>query len=128
MGVIDTGKELAKLAQQLGNIEVQQKVIDLQGEILEMQEQMQQLRQERDELRSTQQIDAQLVLRNNAYWRESAPESRRGPFCTKCWSTEQRLIPMVVDEGGGQYCPGCKGYFPGSSSPHPEPTDGRNYY
>lgn len=116
MGVIETGKEIAKLAQQLGSIEIQQKVIDLQAGIIEMQEQMQKLRQERDALKSMQQIDDELVLRENAYWRDAAPESRRGPFCTNCYDADRKLIRLKIREDGEQRCPQCNQIFPTTES------------
>ncbi|MBN2132506.1 MAG: hypothetical protein JW741_23595 [Sedimentisphaerales bacterium] len=116
MSIIETGKEIAKLAQQLGSIEIQQKVIELQNEVLAMQGELQQLRSENTELKDRSRIDDELELRENAYWRPSAPVTRQGPFCKTCWDTQKLMVSLNVREDGHQDCPSCKGQFPTSES------------
>lgn len=116
MGIIDTGKELAKLAQQLGSVEIQQKVIDLQSDILTLQEDLQRLRKENEDLKDLKKIDNELELRDNAFWRPSAPETRQGPFCTRCWSKDKVLMALLVSETGHQRCSECNGEFPTEGS------------
>lgn len=116
MGILDTGKDLAKLAQQLGNIEIQHKVIDLQGEVLAMQEELQGLRTENAALKDQKQTDGELELRENAYWRPSAADTRQGPFCKTCWDTQERLVSLNIREDQHQFCPSCEGQFPTTES------------
>lgn len=116
MGIIETGKEIAKLAQQLGSIEIQQKVIELQSAVLEMQDELQRLRAENAELKDRRRIDEELELRENAYWRPTAPTTRQGPFCKTCWDTKTQLVSLNIREDGHQTCPACKGQFPTTAS------------
>ena len=111
MGVIETGKEIAKLAQQLGSIEIQQKVIDLHGEILQLQEDLQQLRKENTSLKDIAKIDKELILEDNAYLRPSAAKTRQGPFCKRCWDVDRKLVSHDVRDDGFLQCPGCNQIF-----------------
>lgn len=111
MGAIETGKEIIKLAQQLGSMEIQQKVIELQSQVLELQETVQTLRKENDELKSVEQIDDELVLDDNAYWHKTAPESRQGPFCMTCWDANRKKVRLVVRRDGLMTCKNCSSTF-----------------
>lgn len=111
MGIIQTGKELAKLAQQVGSIEIQQKVIEVQGQVLAIQEEVQQLRDENTELKNVEKIDHELRLHKNAYYRDSAPETRRGPFCKRCWDVNQKLVNLDAQAIGSHFCMECKNSF-----------------
>lgn len=119
---IDKAKELAKLAQKLDNIEIIQRVLDVQGELLKVQEEVQSLRRENEDLKNSEKIDGELVLRENAYWRDSAPESRRGPFCARCWPVEHKLVPVVVRSDGFKKCPNCEATFKLNGYTEPGPA------
>ena len=108
---IDKAKDLAKLAQKLDNIEIIQQVLDVQSELLKVHEELQALRKENEELKNIEKIDAQLVLRDNAYWQDSAPETRRGPFCMRCWDAERKKVTLVVRNDGLQRCKNCDKTF-----------------
>jgi hypothetical protein len=119
---IDKAKDLAKLAQKLDNIEIIQRVLDVQGELLRVQEELQALRTENEELKSAERIDQDLVLRDNAYWHESAPESRKGPFCARCWPVDRKLVPVVVRSDGFKTCPNCEATFQRNGYTEPGPA------
>jgi hypothetical protein len=100
MGIIDSTKELAKLAQQIGNIEVYNQVIALQSQVMEL---MSDNMKARDELRASQ--DEIRTLRDNAelakslnhdgerYW--LTKDGRKdGPFCSTCWDIDSKLVRM----------------------------------
>ena len=118
MNPLDTAKTLFKLAQQIDNIEITQHVINLQQDIMQMQESMGSLQKENEELKNLKAINEELELKENAYWRPSAPETRQGPFCIQCWSQYEILQPLVVSDIGHQTCPNpdCDGDFPTTES------------
>lgn len=112
-------QKLLKIAQQSDNVQIMGLACDLQTELTHVREENEQLRKEIDGLKNWKQIDDELELRDNAYWRPSAPnETRRGPFCIRCWSHERVLQPLLVSEMGHQSCPApdCGGQFPTEAS------------
>ena len=111
MGIIQTGKELAKLAQQFGNIEIKQKVIEVQEQVLAIQDEVQKLRQENEELKNVAKIDSELRLHENAYYRDGAPDTRRGPFCKRCWDVDSKLVNLDDQATGSYFCMECKNSF-----------------
>ena len=115
MGVIEIGRDLANLARQLGSVNIQQG-IELQAEVLTMQEKLQSLRAENTALKDLCQIDGELELRENAYWRPTAAKTRQGPFCRSCWDTRQLLVVLNIHEDGHQSCPSCSRQYPTSES------------
>ncbi len=117
MGAIETGKEIVKLAKHLGNIEIQQKVIELQGEILDLQQELQTLRKDKEDLKDASSIDKDLYLKDGAYFRRSLPaDSRKGPFCTRCWDTQRKLVTMHSTEDSALWCGECKHAYPTDAS------------
>ncbi|MFC1461489.1 hypothetical protein ACFLQR_03100 [Verrucomicrobiota bacterium] len=116
MGVIEKGKKLFKLAQQIGSIEIQQNVIELQSDILELQEEVQSLRKENEELNDNKKIDDELILQDNAYWRTTGEQTRKGPFCTRCWDTDKKLVNLTAIGRQHPICPTCEKIFPTEQS------------
>jgi len=114
MGIIETGKEIGKLAQQLGNMPIQQKVIDLQGELLNVQEELQRLRQENAELKNVEKINAELRKDENCYRRPGARHV--GPFCIRCWDVDRKLVNLDVTSCLHPVCPACDKAFSSAES------------
>ena len=115
MGMIETtiakAKELFDLAKKADNIEIQQRVLDLQSDMLELQNEHQAVMRENEALKAARQLDSELIIRENAYWRDDAPETRQGPFCTKCYDVDGKLIRLKIREDHAQRCPSCGGFF-----------------
>jgi regulator of replication initiation timing len=100
MGVIETATELAKLAQQIGNIEVYEKVIALQSQVMELisanmglREELQPLKNELRRLTDRTEIAKTLKPEDNNYY-TYVDGKRDGPFCTVCWDVDNRLVRM----------------------------------
>lgn len=69
---------------------------------------------ERDSLRSKRPASpepAALAFRSNAYWNDVTNE---GPFCSRCWDAERKLIRLTLTESMHPKCANCKEYFPSS--------------
>lgn len=108
--------KILKVAQQSDNTPLISLVTDLQAQLEHARNESEELRKENKDLKEWKKIDAELELRDNAYWRPSALETRQGPFCTRCWPKDKVLIPLLVRETGHQTCPQCKGEFPTAAS------------
>jgi hypothetical protein len=108
MAVFNELKSIAKVLQEVGKIELYQRIIDVSEKLREMQTRIDELEADNKELRSKLKIKGNLVPENNMYWLEKE-ERRDGPFCTNCWDSEEILMRLhKSDSHGGIQCPKCK--------------------
>lgn len=107
MSILSDTKELVKLIQQLGNVDLYQKIVNLQSEILELTE-------ENRNLKERLQKKEKMVFRKPFWYREGDET----PHCPKCWEAEEKTIHLIgpsdSDIGPSYECPHCKQFF------HPE--------
>jgi hypothetical protein len=139
-----TIKNLAKVAQDAGKIDLYQQIIDLQGAILEaiqengrvviensrLTREVERLKQELDEVRREQTDNSTLEYRSdNAYWRIIDGKQTDGPFCAKCKEDEGKLIHMTARGNGFTCCVSCghcintPGYVPPTRTSGMVPLD-----
>lgn len=109
MGIVDTAKEVAMLVQKLDNVELLPQMLDLQAQLGDMLEERRSLREENADLRATLTARAMAEFRDNAYWKPVEGAKPEGPFCTKCFAADDKLVPMHFLQGNGHHvCPNCK--------------------
>ena len=68
-------------------------------------------------------IKEKLIPENNAYWLKGENDSKDGPFCTRCWDKDNKLIRLYSSPQRDLFgrCPECDNIFqikPGSYSPY----------
>jgi len=109
MGIIDTAKDLIKLAQLSDNADFIQQVFNLQREALEMQEELNALREELRSLKNKESERNELTFKDGLYWKfdEGDNEPKEGPFCSKCMDVEGLKVNMQIDHEGAYACPNC---------------------
>ncbi len=95
--VINTLKESEKL-------DYIRKIIDVQQQINDLINENQWLKKEKDRLDRKLEVWNQLKFEDDAYWLKGKSDGMQGPYCPKCYSTEQKLVPMVKH---GEECPNC---------------------
>ncbi len=93
MGLWETSKNVLEAIKKVATVEVQQQVIDLQAGILEMQERLSTLQQENQDLLEKLTIAGTLDYKDGCYRRTSG--SDQGPFCSRCWDAEKKLIHLT---------------------------------
>lgn len=49
-----------------------------------------------------------LSFRDNMYWGQGADD---GPYCSRCYDAERKLIRLIREGGYKPRCPNCKNYF-----------------
>jgi hypothetical protein len=107
MSIYQAAKDALKIARQLGNVELQQQLLDLQAQALELQEENAGLRREKAELEEQLALQGELLPDEGIYWRVEG-QTRDGPFCSRCWDVEGRLVRLHVAGLDGWFrCPGC---------------------
>lgn len=98
MGVLSEVKSAVELAKETGNPELRQALLDAQGKVQEMYDQLLGLREENQALRERieglreeltvkqdlRTVGDVYVLEEDGGW--------RGPFCTRCWDVDRRLV------------------------------------
>lgn len=106
MGALENLKDAVKLAQQLGSIELQQKLIEAQQASLELQEENGKLRKRVSELEDATATRASLEFRDDVYWRVGGV-GEEGPFCSVCFDVRGKLVRLHTR---GQYwsCLNCE--------------------
>ncbi|WP_139209622.1 hypothetical protein [Paenibacillus sp. NFR01] len=67
-------------------------------------EQNNNLKAEVRELRDKLEIQEKLVFRKNKYWISDV----EGPFCSKCWDVDKKLVRHQDLHDGYYMCPNCK--------------------
>lgn len=110
MGIVDTIKDTIGIVQKIDNIELYQKLIELQQQAWALVDENRLL----TERLSTH---AALTVRDNAYW-----NGEDGPFCTRCWDGEYKLVHLHVRRGFWPLCPACKTVAPDPTRPTPRPS------
>src|SRR5262245_56084994 len=110
MGAIDNIKDVAKLLQALGNVDLIQKMIGVQSDFLELLDKNHRLQEENRDLRERIRVnlkqDELLAKRrhqHNTYWVETD-----GPYCTGCWDSKDKVVRMATWCNGHAECPVCK--------------------
>ncbi len=114
MGIFDTMKETVALLQKVDNLPLYRKVLELQNQINELVEENRRLK---DRLGTRD----QLTFRKNAYWRADD-----GPFCSRCWDSETRLVRLHTQQGYKPQCPSCGTVASDPDQPPPKPIQRRS--
>ncbi len=130
MGVLETIKDAVKLAQKLGNVEIAQALIDAQQAALDLMGENQSLRDEVARLNEALELQGTVKYDDGAYWTENG--DRDGPFCTKCWDVDQKLVRMKHTHTEWFHCPNCETRCeipsgPGAT-PSPPPQQPPDFY
>ena len=107
MSIIDNVKDLAKLAQEFGKIELYQKAVDLMSQVTELAHENFELKHELADLKQRNEIGGSLLFVRNVYWRK-IDGKMEGPFCSCCWDAEGKLMRLQQRPMFGPTCPICK--------------------
>ena len=107
MSIIDNIKSVASLIQKADNIELYRKILDLQYEAMELVQQNNELRNQLIELKEKLSTQDSLVFKNNKYWKKIDDNKHDGPFCSKCWDVDKKLVRHNNHNSGYMSCPNC---------------------
>jgi len=76
MGMVETFKDLLKLADSVNNLDLYKKVVELQDSVIELQEENRLLKETIGKMDERQDVVSYLV------------EQLDGPFCMRCWDAD----------------------------------------
>ncbi|KYH35844.1 hypothetical protein CLTEP_02370 [Clostridium tepidiprofundi DSM 19306] len=110
MDIIDNIKTVVKTLQQMDNLELNRQIIDIETKVMELIEENKEIKRCNEELREKLKIKENLEFENNMYWIKEKDKTI-GPFCTRCWDNEKKLLRLhKKDDGWGTIymeCPEC---------------------
>jgi regulator of replication initiation timing len=112
MSLITDMQAIGKILQKAGNIELYEKLLTIQEKALETMEQNKNLREENSKLKEKLKIKDSLRFKENAYYTvDQEGNIKDGPFCSRCWDHNEKLICMHLSEKPRSiWCPKCKTY------------------
>jgi len=126
MAIFDELRSIGKVLQEAGKIEQYQQILEAQKELLEMQKEIQKLEKENRGLKEKLEIKENLEYddKNNVYWSKKGGEEKDGPFCSRCWDVDKKLVrlhPTGIE--GSLICPQCEKRV-SSRKNYPRPSSG----
>lgn len=116
MGVYSTVKETIKdavsIAQQSDNIQLYKSILDAYNAAIELMSENAELKERIKELEAQKAVEGTLEYNSNAYWIIKEDGFIDGPFCSRCWDVEKKLVRLHVkrikDSARVTKCPNCK--------------------
>ena len=109
--VKDTIKDAVTIAQKSDNIQLYKSILDAYNAAIELMGENVDLKERIKELESQKVTGDMLEFNNNAYWVKKEDGSVDGPFCSKCWDSEKKLVRMHVvnikEKAKAAKCPNC---------------------
>jgi hypothetical protein len=114
--MLPTYKEIIDLIKKGSTFEAQEKIAQLKEEILSLREKNHELQDKVQELKTLLEQKGKLHWDGVIYWLEDEKNNKKeGPFCQRCYDTEQILVRLQQAEVSSRYwiCLECKSnYFP----------------
>jgi DNA-directed RNA polymerase subunit RPC12/RpoP len=111
MGLIEEIKSVAKLVQEAGKLELYEKLLKAQEEALVLLQENRELKEEIKKLKEALTNQEQLLFENNMYWLNKH-DGKEGPFCSRCWDINHKLVRKHNwSDGDGYKCPACNTYI-----------------
>jgi len=108
MAIFDELKSVGKILQEAGKIEQYKQILEVQEKLLEMQKKITDLESENKDLKEKLTTKENLKYRNNAYWIDEK-DKKEGPFCSRCWDDEKKLMRMhYLTHSQSYYCCKCR--------------------
>lgn len=117
MELIDNIKALVEATKKLKDRKIMELVINVETSLLEFQSEFDQLRErtanlekENEALKMQKEISRHLSYELGVYFNTMHGE-REGPFCTRCWDADYKLVRLAVQKSGIAQCPECRSFF-----------------
>ena len=106
MSWYDAMKDAARVFGKIKDAEATEALANLKIEGAELAQQNAQLREENRTLIDQLRVRETLEFEDPVYWIVESGGKRTGPFCSRCWDVDQKLV-RVHDERWYWQCPAC---------------------
>lgn len=117
--------DIVDLLKKGSTIEAQEKILELREAAMELQEENLELKARISQLEKRLAVKEKVLWRKPSYWLHSE-DHEDGPFCQKCYDSNQDLIRLQGGENDCWECKECRSSFvgPGYVMPRLEPRGG----
>ncbi len=113
MGLIENAKDAAKLVQQIGNIELYEKLVSLQQDAMsildenwKLKDEVRSLKEQLQQSQKLSEIDADMQFVPDPGFFIKKSEEKAGkyiPYCPVCWKSDRKDVPLNPTFGEGYY-------------------------
>lgn len=110
MSLSDNIKSIISTIRKYKDPELMDQVVNLQKSVLGLQERVGELEKENQLLKKKMNVQESLVVEHQVYFSKKA-DKKDGPFCTRCWDMDNKLLRLEVLQNGIARCPQCKYEF-----------------
>jgi len=107
MGLYDGIKDVAKVIQKAGDIDLYKRLLDFSSQALELQSEVAKLKQENANLKKELEIEDD-IERDEKIFVTRKSDDKKIKYCSHCWDAERKLIQIDCHESGKFDCPHCK--------------------
>ena len=119
MSLLPSYKEISDFLNEGSILEAKEKIMELREGSLALQEEILMLKEKIKELEGQLTKKKNVVFEDHYYWVKEG-EKREGPYCQRCYDSENKLIRLRKLEKGNWQCVYCKNdYFDESFKPSP---------
>jgi hypothetical protein len=107
MSLIGDLKEVGGILQKAGNIDLFNKLIEIQGKAIEVMDRDLELKEENLRLKNELATSKVLEFRDDVYWIKSDTPGEKGPYCSKCYDVNKKLVHFIRSDSDYHKCPSC---------------------
>ena len=109
MSLLEDLKSVVGTIQKIDNIELYRQILDLQNEVLQVVTENTELKSRVAKLIEEADLQRSLRFEFNTYWSGETLETSDGPFCSKCWDADHKLVRLHLVTPNPNYsrCPVC---------------------
>jgi len=101
-------KLIATALKEAGRADLQVELLELSEKLREKEEQIRRLEEENRSLREAADLKARVYRRKEMYYVREDDGTEDGPFCTRCYEADGKLIRLQVADYDQPMCPQCK--------------------
>lgn len=120
MAMLPKYKDIMDLIKKGATLEAQEKIMELRETALAFQEENQELKEKLREMQERLEIQGKLVWEKPSYWLVD-DDTRDGPYCQRCYDTEQSLIRLQGGNNDLWVCKSCQSKYYGPNYQPPKP-------
>ncbi len=107
MGWYDAAKDALKLAQQLDNIELIQKIIEIQQDVIKISEENTEYKEVIKQLKDNSVIDELLERIEGKTYYILPSDGKKRFICSTCWDVRKEIVQIYLKANGTYICMNC---------------------
>jgi hypothetical protein len=95
----DAIKDAVKLAQQVDNMPLLQKIVEVQSQLNDLAEELKEKSEEIEKLRKALAFKGKIIHKHHLFWEKGENgQIIDGPFCPKCFDLDQQICRVIISD------------------------------